>query len=561
MLVDVRAVLLVMLLAFSSAGATEGYYQSPSLSSNTVVFTAEGDLWRYSLGSEPADRLTTHLSLETSASISPDGSQIAFVSDYEGVDEVYVMPISGGVPKRLTYKNSGTILQGWVSDEEILYNTISRVGPPVSLTLNTVNVDDLTVASIPLSDAHDAVIDPTGEYVYFTQYGLHWYGDNAHIYRGGMSGKLWRYRLGSDDEASRMISDHVGDIRRPMLHGDRLYFVSDASGRDNIWSVDLDGTDATQLTHHDDFSIRDVSIDGSRVVYQLGADLQMLDLLSLESERLNIQLTSDHPGLREKWVTDPLKFVTAARFAGDGEKVTVTARGKIATATVDQKRLVSIATPHRSRMRNAALSRDGKWVYAVSDASGELELWRFDATGAPTSERLAKGGNTFDASFFESPDGKWIAHDDGVGGLWLLNTETKSNQQIVADSETGFQFTDVQWSPDSGRLAFAHQGREDARPRILLYDLGEAKQAYLSSDKYESGWPAFTHDSKWLYYLSSRHFESKGNSVWQDRDFGPSFDGRAEVFAHALTKDAKFPFSVPTELSSSSTGAPVSPGS
>ncbi len=554
MMTDIRAGLLVVLFACSSAVAMEGYYQSPSLRGNTLVFTAEGDLWRYSLGSEQADRLTTHPSLETNASISPDGNQIAFVSDYEGVDEVYVMPISGGVPLRLTYENSGAIVQGWTSDEEVLYNTISRVGAPVNLTLKTVSIGDLKVDSIPLADAHDAVVDPKGEYVYFTQYGLHWYSDNAHIYRGGMSGKLWRYRLGSDDEASRMIADHIGDIRRPMLEGERLYFVSDASGRDNIWSVNLDGSDATQLTHHDDFSIRDVSLDGGRVVYQLGADLYVLDLSSLDSEKLNIQLTSDHPGMREKWITEPLKFVTAARLAGDGEKVTITARGKIAIANVDQKRLVSIATPHRSRMRNAALSRDGKWVYAVSDANGELELWRFDATGASKSERLAKGGNTFDANFFESPDGKWIAHDDGVGGLWLLNTETKSNKQIVGDSDSGFLFTDVRWSPDSRRLAVSHLGKDDARPRILLHDVGEAKQAYLSSDKYESARPAFSHDGKWLYYLSNRHFESKRNSVWQDRDFGPSFDSRTEVFAHALTSDAEFPFTVPTELSPASDG-------
>jgi tricorn protease len=50
-----------------------------------------------------------------------------------------------------------------------------------------------------------------------------------------------------------------------------------------------------------------------------------------------------------------------------------------------------------------------------------------------------------------------------------------------------------------------------------------------------------------LYYLSNRHFETR-DSVWADRDFGPSFEKRTEVFAHALTEDAEFPFRVPTEL-------------
>jgi len=333
-----------------------------------------------------------------------------------------------------------------------------------------------------------------------------------------------------------------------MTEGGALYFISDDSGRDNIWSANPDGTAAKQITHHEDFSIRRASLDAGRVVYQLGADLHLLDLSTGVSSRMNIQLASDHPGLRESWITEPLNYVTAARLAGSGEKVTVTARGKIAIAGVDQARLVTVATPHRIRMRNAALSRDGKWVYAISGAQDELELWRFDATGASTSERLIKGGNTLDASFFESPDGKWIAHDDGRGGLWLLDTENRKNKQIVGDSNSGHQFSDLEWAPDSSRLAVSHLGRDDFRPRVLLHNIDDGKQAYLSSEKYESGSPAFSRDGKWLYYLSNRHFESKGDSVWRDRDFGPSFDSRTEVFAHALTIDAEFPFRIPTEL-------------
>lgn len=545
----VRSVLIVLLLAFGSASATEGYYQSPSIRGDTVVFTAEGDLWLYRLGDEQAERLTTHPSLETNASISPDGHQIAFVSDYEGVSEVYLIPILGGVPRRLTYENAAVIIHGWAADNQVLYSTYSRSGAPSGMTLKTVSIADLNTVPIPLADAYDGIIDSQGEYIYFTQFGLQWSGDNANIYRGGMRGKLWRFRLGGSDEATKVIPDHSGNVRRPMSGDKRVYFVSDASGRDNIWSVNPDGTDARQLTHHDDFSIRGVSLDGGRIVYQLGADLRMLDLSSLESQKLSIQLASDHPSMRETWVTEPLQFITDARLAGDGEKVTITARGKIAVAGVDEVRLVTVGTPHRSRMRNAVTSRDGTWVYTMSDASGELELWRYDASGAPTAEQMTKGSDTMRGSFVESPDGQWIAHDDGDGGLWLLNTETKADKKIVGNSDTGHAFGDVEWAPDSSRLAVSHRSKEDARPRILLHDILGGKQAYLTSDKYESAEPTFSHDGKWLYYLSNRNFASTSNSVWQDRDFGPSFAKRTQVFAQALSSDAAFPFRIPTELS------------
>ncbi|MCH7536811.1 MAG: PD40 domain-containing protein [Proteobacteria bacterium] len=543
-----RIGLLAVLFVTSTAVAVDGYYRSPSLRGDTVAFTAEGDLWLYDLGSKQAKRLTTHPALETNASISLDEKQIVFVSDYEGVAEAYVMPMSGGVPRRLTYENERVFIQGWTPDGRVLYSTGSRVGAPYNMTLKIVNPANLEVEFVPLADAFDGAIDPDTGDIFFTQFGLQWSGDNATIYRGGMRGKLWRYQPGPNSEASRLTPEHVGSARRPMTEGDKLYFLSDASGRDNLWSVNLDGTGATQVTHHEDFSIRGASLDNGRLVYQLGADLHLLDLSSLESRRLEIQLTSDHPGMRESWVNEPLKFLTATRLAGSDEKVTLTARGKIAIAGIDQERLVSVATPHHSRMRNAALSRDGEWVYAISDAEGELELWRYDATGATSAEQMTQGGSTLRGKFFESPNGKWIVHDDGDGGLWLLNTRTRNNTKIVSDSSIGQQFGNVGWAPDSKAFAVSHRGKHDARPRIQLHSVDDGTHAFLTSDKYESWAPTFSQDGKWLYYLSNRHFESKNGSVWADRDFGPSFDDRTEVYAHALTTDAEFPFKVPNEL-------------
>ena len=37
------------LLAFNISGQQKGYYRSPAISGHEVVFTAEGDLWKYDL--------------------------------------------------------------------------------------------------------------------------------------------------------------------------------------------------------------------------------------------------------------------------------------------------------------------------------------------------------------------------------------------------------------------------------------------------------------------------------------------------------------------------------
>jgi len=47
--------------------------------------------------------LTTAPSIETGASFSPDGSRIVFESDRSGSQQLYVMPVNGGEPTRISF--------------------------------------------------------------------------------------------------------------------------------------------------------------------------------------------------------------------------------------------------------------------------------------------------------------------------------------------------------------------------------------------------------------------------------------------------------------------------
>src|SRR3954467_2791665 len=81
-----------------SAEFERAYFRYPAIHGETVVFTAEGDLWKGTIHGGNAQRLTTHPGTEVDAAISPDGRFIAFSAEYEGPEEVYTMPIEGGVP-------------------------------------------------------------------------------------------------------------------------------------------------------------------------------------------------------------------------------------------------------------------------------------------------------------------------------------------------------------------------------------------------------------------------------------------------------------------------------
>ena len=73
----------------------------PDIHGDKVVFTYGGDLWTAPVAGGAATRLTAHPGLELFAKFSPDGQWIAFTGQYDGDEQIYVMPSAGGVPRQL----------------------------------------------------------------------------------------------------------------------------------------------------------------------------------------------------------------------------------------------------------------------------------------------------------------------------------------------------------------------------------------------------------------------------------------------------------------------------
>ena len=92
--------------------------QKPALSRTQIVFSYAGDLWSVSREGGDATHLTTGAGIETQPVFSPDGSQIAFTGEYDGNVDVFVMPASGGIPKRLTFHPGPDFTVGWTPDSK-----------------------------------------------------------------------------------------------------------------------------------------------------------------------------------------------------------------------------------------------------------------------------------------------------------------------------------------------------------------------------------------------------------------------------------------------------------
>ena len=541
--------------ATSAWSGTIGFYRQPALHGQNVYFVAEGDLWRSSADGGDAQRLTTHPGQESQPAVSPDGRWLAFTAQYDGGTEIYLMPVTGGPPKRLTWEGGGMRVWGFSAAGEVIYTSLdARPGAQ----LFALDVKTGQRRQLPVGQASDGALSADGKTLYFTRSGLR--GDNARQYRGGALSRLWTLDLSGTAEAKPLLAEGNND-RRPMPYQvggqERIAFLSDRDGTVNLWSTDTRGGDLRQHTRHKAWDIRHATVDGSRVVYALGADLYTADLAQAgEPRRLAIALGGDFDQTRERWVKKPQDFLTDTAFAPNGERVLLAARGHLATQGVQQLRRAELPQPADGRCRQAEFSADSKSVFATCDFSGETEVWRFAANGTGKPEQLTRGAPngtvTQRRDLLPSPDGRWLAHTDKEGHVWLTDLKTQATRQIGRGTYSDTPLLQA-WSADSRVLAWTVQLAHGDRGQLQLHQIAEGKTHTLTSDRFDVSGAAFSPDGQWLYFASARHFATTGNpSPWGDRNTGPFFGFRSKLFALALQPGLRSPFAPKDELETAS---------
>ncbi len=531
-------VLILFLAGINSLMALDGYYRFPSVWNDSVVFSAEGDLFAVNLADEAplaAVRLTTHPGGEWRAAISPDGTTVAFTGTYEGPAEVYTMPVSGGLPVRRTWHGGHARVVGWKEDGVLVYTTQKYTTLPgwhlVTLALSTGKE-----TRVPLFDAADGSWDDSGDTVFFTRFRFQ--GSHTKRYKGGTAQSIWKFTRG-DEEAVPLTSDFAGTDHRPMWLDGRIWFRSDRDGTMNLWSMAEDGSGKTQHTFHDGFDVKDPSLGSGKIVYQVGADLWLYDIAAGETGKLDIELPSDFDQMRERWITAPMDWLTASRLSSDGEKLVLTARGQVFVAPVKGGRLVEVTRRGGVRYRQGRMLPDGKTVLALSDETGEVEWWKFPADGTGEGEQVTSDACTLRNDGVVSPDGKTVASWNHNQELWLYSLETGEGRKIGFSPQWGI--ITPRWSPDSRWLTYGIRAG-NSLSRLWLYDTKSDEKIALTTDRYDSYNAAFSPDGRSVYLLSDRHMESIVGAPWGSRQPEPFFDKQTGIYRIPLKADDRSPF-------------------
>lgn len=510
----------------------------PHLHGDQLVFSYAGDLWLAPLDdSEPARRLTSHPGLELYPRFSPDGSRIAFTGQYRGDEQVYVIDVSGGAPRQLTfYPTAGPLPARWGTDHQVygwspdgshvLFRSARHAAPDTRLF--QVPATGGLPGPLPMPRAGSGVFSPDGGQLLYSP--LFRDFRTWKRYQGGWAQNLYVYDLAAN--SVRQVTDHVRTERDPVWLERGIHFVSDRAGVLNLYALEEDGS-WRQVTHEDTWDIKWASGDGrSRIVYEVQGRIGLYDADSGDSRRLTVRVPDDQVRRGTRRIEVKAQVEDFGVSPG-GERLLATARGDVFTVPVEHGVTRNLTQRGDAHDREAAWSPDGKQVAFVSDRSGEEQLYLVAHDGGE-ARALTRGGAARLYHPVWAPDGSAIAFHDQTGKVRVVDMD---GRESVAYASAYDAVDDYQWAPDSQWLAFTVRS-DVGTAAIRLWSRDGGRLFEASDGRFNAYSPAFGADGKHLYFLSDREFAPQiGSFEWNyvaNRETG--------IFALALNADSGNPF-------------------
>jgi tricorn protease len=533
---------LVLLSLAGPAAAQTKLLRYPDVFGDELVFTYGGDLWRAPAAGGGAVRLTAHPGQEMFGKFSPDGKQIAFTGQYDGDEQVYVVPSSGGVPRQLTYYPAHGPLSprggydnqvyGWTPDgKSVVFRSLRDAdGGKVETALYTVDANGGLPVRLPMPTSGAGDFAPDGKRLVYSP--LFRDFRTWKRYQGGWAQDLYVYDLAT--AAVTPVAPSKRTERDPMWIGDRIYFVSDRDGTLNLYSADTAGGQVEQLTKSTSWDVRWASSDNKgRIVYELGGELRVFDVATKQDRPAPITVPSDGLSWRPSRVSAE-KQIESFALSPKGERALFVARGDVFTAPIEKGATRNLTNSSNAHDRLARWSPDGKRISFVSGPHGRgAGVIDQDGSGQPQQLSTGFAGQLRAPEW--SPDGKSLALSDKDGEVYVLTVADKKVIQIADDEYGGVN--DYAWSPDSAYLAFS-LNTLNGNSVVNVWSAADGKLHAITDPMWSAQSPAWDPEGNYLFYLSEREFAPQISTF--EWNFATS--RTTGIFAVALRKNVKHPF-------------------
>ncbi|HLZ56649.1 MAG TPA: PDZ domain-containing protein [Ktedonosporobacter sp.] len=525
--------------------ASQGYVRFPTIYQDRIVFVSEDDLWLIASEGGRAERLTAGVGRVSHPRLSRDGQLLAFVGREEGSGEVYVMPAHGGPAQRLTFQADSTcrVLNWSPENDAIVFTSSAGQFMGEYKVIYAISPEGGQPRQLPVGMASAISYGPQGGIVIGRNVDEPAYWKR---YRGGTVGHLW-----CDPDGSGIFQRLLklqGNIAGPCWVGERIYFISDHEGIGNIYSCTPTGEDLRRHTDQQQFYVRHLSSDGTRLVFHAGADLYVFDPALEEVRHVPVELPSQRTQLNRKFVS-AFSYLDTIALHPHGHAIALTTRGKAFSMSNWEGAVIQHGQRDSVRYRFLEWLNDDRRLVTISDAPGHEALVIFDPQTDNVPRMLSEIEFGRAVEMAVSPSDDVVAIANHRHELILIDLE--SERSVVIDRSDYERIQDLAWSPDGSWLAysFAISAQKKA---IKLADLETGKTHFATEPVLEDVCPSFDPDGKYLYFLGYRIF----NPVYDNLQFEMSFPRGVQPYAITLRRDLRSPFINESKLQGERWGSP-----
>jgi Tol biopolymer transport system component len=476
---------------------SEGTLQALDISPDGqwIVFDLLAHVYRVRASGGRAECLTqgSGIALNYDPRYSPDGRQIAFVSDRSGQNSLWVMQADGASPRLVAEGGEHWLVQpAWSADGRALIAT--------NYLIHRLSSQDWTVSSqlwrYPLDGSPPGRLTGAGlDYVVAPALSP----DGRHVYYEKMD------QPRSTEDYFLISGSH--HLRRLELESgaDEAVTESPAPRPHAYAAAPQVSPDGRTLSFVRRMPLEHTTYRGRDSAHASG--LWLRDLASGRERKLVSPVMPDHFDTSDGY---HLRFSPGYAWARDGRSIVYTEGGGIRRVDVGTGEVASIPFEARVRRTISQMARprlhidDGAFdvrfmKHPVSAPDGRTllfqavgRIWTMRYPSGTPRPLIAEEGAAFQYTPAWSPDGKWIAYttwDDAAGGhVWKVRADGGAPVRL---SRSSGEYLNPVWSPDGGQIYLlrgmgaSFRGltvRDNSHFRIVRMSAGGETASEVASD-------------------------------------------------------------------------------